>query len=111
MQENDRLLLDRINTADELPDHIIKELQVSKATVTPWWWGLKTLLKVMGGWIYIESVSARLASVIMCLPAIAAYLQYHTSNTCTPAYLLLLSTCSMYHTSNTCCLPGTVIHL
>ena len=48
MQENDQQLLERINTADELPDHIIKELEVARATVTPWWWGLKTLLKVVG---------------------------------------------------------------
>ena len=46
MQENDQLLFEHINTGDELPEHIIKELAVNKATVTPWWWGLKTLLKV-----------------------------------------------------------------
>ena len=48
IQENDRQLLEHIDTADELPDHIIKELAVGKATVTPWWWGLITLIKVIG---------------------------------------------------------------
>ncbi|GLC33334.1 hypothetical protein PLESTB_000344800 [Pleodorina starrii] len=32
-------------SADVLPEHIQKELAVRSATVTPWWWGLKTLIK------------------------------------------------------------------
>ncbi|KAG2450267.1 hypothetical protein HYH02_004778 [Chlamydomonas schloesseri] len=32
-------------SADVLPEHIQKELAVRSATVTPWWWGLKTLVK------------------------------------------------------------------
>ncbi|GFR47309.1 hypothetical protein Agub_g8996 [Astrephomene gubernaculifera] len=32
-------------SADALPEHIQKELAVRSATVTPWWWGLKTLVK------------------------------------------------------------------
>ncbi|KXZ47828.1 hypothetical protein GPECTOR_32g440 [Gonium pectorale] len=32
-------------SADVLPAHIQKELAVRSATVTPWWWGLKTLIK------------------------------------------------------------------
>ena len=45
-QENDQLLAERMNTVDQLPEHIVKELEVSKATVTPWWWCIKTLIKV-----------------------------------------------------------------
>ncbi|EFJ44628.1 hypothetical protein VOLCADRAFT_95021 [Volvox carteri f. nagariensis] len=32
-------------SADVLPENIQKELAVRSATVTPWWWGLKTLVK------------------------------------------------------------------
>ncbi|KAG2493535.1 hypothetical protein HYH03_008349 [Edaphochlamys debaryana] len=32
-------------SADALPEHIQRELAVRSATVTPWWWGLKTLIK------------------------------------------------------------------
>ncbi len=31
---------------EDVPEHIAKELQTKSATVTPWWWGLKTLIKV-----------------------------------------------------------------
>lgn len=30
----------------DLPPHVLKELATKSATVTPWWWGLKTLIKV-----------------------------------------------------------------
>jgi ATP-binding cassette subfamily G (WHITE) protein 2 len=31
--------------ASDLPPEVLKELQVTKATVTPWWWAFKTLVK------------------------------------------------------------------
>jgi hypothetical protein len=30
----------------DLPAHVLKELSTKSETVTPWWWGLKTLIKV-----------------------------------------------------------------
>lgn len=30
----------------DLPAHVLKELATKSETVTPWWWGLKTLIKV-----------------------------------------------------------------
>jgi ATP-binding cassette, subfamily G (WHITE), member 2 len=30
---------------EPVPDHIAKELAVKRSTVTPWWWGLKTIVK------------------------------------------------------------------
>ncbi len=30
----------------DLPPHVLKELATKSETVTPWWWGLKTLIKV-----------------------------------------------------------------
>mmetsp|Transcript_15663 Transcript_15663/g.27086 ORF Transcript_15663/g.27086 Transcript_15663/m.27086 type:complete len:488 (-) Transcript_15663:808-2271(-) len=41
MAELDRYL----NEKAELPEHIIKELSTKSPTVTPWWFGLKTLIK------------------------------------------------------------------
>jgi hypothetical protein len=32
-----------------LPAHVQAELAVRRETVTPWWWGLRTLIKVWGG--------------------------------------------------------------
>ena len=32
----------------DLPPHVLKELATKSETVTPWWWGLKTLIKVNG---------------------------------------------------------------
>jgi hypothetical protein len=29
-----------------LPAHVLKELATKSETVTPWWWGLRTLMKV-----------------------------------------------------------------
>lgn len=29
----------------DLPPHVLKELATKSATVTPWWWGLRTLIK------------------------------------------------------------------
>jgi hypothetical protein len=30
----------------DLPAHVLKELATKSETVTPWWWGLRTLIKV-----------------------------------------------------------------
>lgn len=31
---------------DDLPEAIAAELQTASSTATPWWWGIKTLVKV-----------------------------------------------------------------
>jgi ABC-type multidrug transport system ATPase subunit len=33
---------------DDLPPHVLAELAVKSETVTPWWWGLRTMIKVGG---------------------------------------------------------------
>lgn len=33
----------------DLPAHVLKELSTKSETVTPWWWGLETLIKVSWG--------------------------------------------------------------
>lgn len=35
-----------LSESEEMPEHIQKELNTRSSTVTPWWWGLKTLVKV-----------------------------------------------------------------
>ncbi len=48
-KENSATLDKYVNEKEELPAHIAAELQTKSATVTPWWWGLKTLIKVGRG--------------------------------------------------------------
>jgi ATP-binding cassette, subfamily G (WHITE), member 2 len=40
---------------EPLPDHIAKELAVKRSTVTPWWWGLKTMVKYRTTRNYLDS--------------------------------------------------------
>eukprot|EP00195_Chlamydomonas_chlamydogama_P009759 CAMPEP_0202901782 /NCGR_PEP_ID=MMETSP1392-20130828/14649_1 /ASSEMBLY_ACC=CAM_ASM_000868 /TAXON_ID=225041 /ORGANISM="Chlamydomonas chlamydogama, Strain SAG 11-48b" /LENGTH=615 /DNA_ID=CAMNT_0049588397 /DNA_START=85 /DNA_END=1932 /DNA_ORIENTATION=+ len=45
-RDNDAQLAHYMGEKHEaLPEHIQKELAVKSSTVTPWWWGLKTLVK------------------------------------------------------------------
>lgn len=43
---DNKAMLDRYLTEkEEIPAHIAKELSTTSSTVTPWWWGLITLIK------------------------------------------------------------------
>ena len=46
----EQLLLEHTN----LPSRVHKELQVKSETVTPWWWGLKTMIKVSLGEVLLS---------------------------------------------------------
>lgn len=43
----------------DLPPHVRKELATKSETVTPWWWGLKTLIKV-----HLQSVDLSPVAVV-----------------------------------------------
>ena len=47
-KDNDAQIDKLLSKKTELPDSVKKELGARSATVTPFWWGLKTLIKVGG---------------------------------------------------------------
>lgn len=48
MQDNDYIVDSLCAQKHVLPAHVQQELSVKTETVTPWWWGIKTLIKVRG---------------------------------------------------------------
>jgi hypothetical protein len=46
VQVNDEQTMALVQSHADLPLHVQKELATRSETVTPWWWGLKTLIKV-----------------------------------------------------------------
>ena len=47
LQDNiNQTLLLASGSKTHLPAHVLKELATKSETVTPWWWGLRTLIKV-----------------------------------------------------------------
>jgi ABC-type multidrug transport system ATPase subunit len=49
---------------DDLPAHVLAELAVKSETVTPWWWGLRTMIKVGGlvGCVCVQGEGASLCT-------------------------------------------------